>query len=176
MKRIISLVMAIAISLSVLIIPASATEIQGPVVQVIVGGDDMNDNMRAPNPPTTHHNLSDRSYVAELYDLAASKGSFTLYYFTTSTKKISLYCDLLRSGSTQKLTRKLEIRLYEKNANETSYHYLKSKNVEFTADFVTTVDFTSLNNDNFYYIRFVNNSSDDPADSLDISGKITISV
>lgn len=175
MKRFFSLALAIVISLNMLILPASAAETQSPVVQVIVGGDDMNDNMRASDPPTTHHNLSSDDYTAILDELAASKGSYTICYFTTATKKINLDYDLLRAGTTQNLNRKLEIRLYEKYAGASSYHYLKSENVEFTTDTTGTVTFDSLGNNNFYYIRFVNNSSDDPADNLDISGTITIS-
>lgn len=175
MKRFFSLALAVIISLNVLVLPASAAELQSPVVQVIVGGDDMNDNMRAPNPPTTHHNLSSKDYTAILDELAASKGSYTICYFTTATKKINLDYELLRSGTTQNLNRKLEIQLYEKYASASSYHYLKSENIEFTTDVKGTVTFDGLGNNNFYYIRFINRSSDDPADNLDISGTITIS-
>ncbi len=174
MKKLFSLALAIVISLNMLGLPASAAETKGPVDQVIVGGDDMNDNMRASSPPTVHHNLSADSYTAVLDELAASKGSYTKCYYTTATKKINLDYELLRSGTTQTLERKLEIRLYEKYANATSYHYLKSKYVNFTTDTIGTVTFDGLGVDNFYYIRFVNNSSDDPADNLDISGEIQI--
>lgn len=175
MKRLFSLMLVIVMSLNILLLPVAAAEAQSPVDQVIIGGDDLNDNVRASNPPTTHHNLSGDDYVATLDELAASKGSYTICYFTTATKKINLECSLLRSGTTQNLTRKLEIRLYEKYAGATSYHYLKSENLEFTTDVTETVTFDKLGNNNFYYIRFVNNSSDDPADNLDISGTITIS-
>ena len=157
-----------------LMFPASAAETQDPVDQIIVGGDDMNDNMRASNPPTTYHNLSSKAYTATLEELAASKGSYTKCYFTTATKKINLDYSLLRSGTTKTLDRKLEIRLYEKYAGASSYHYLKSINVEFNTDESDTKTFDKLGENNFYYIRFVNNSSDDPADNLDISGTIKI--
>lgn len=175
MKRLILLALAIVMSLNMLLLPVSAAETQSPVVQVIVGGDDRNDNVRASDPPTTHHNLSSKDYIATLDELAASKGCYTICYFTTATEEINLECNLLRSGTTQNLTRKLEIRLYEKYADANSYHYLKSKNVEFATDVTEPVTFDNLGNNNFYYIRFVNKSSDDPADNLDISGTITIS-
>ena len=175
MKRLFLMALAIVMSLNILMLPAAAAEGPSPVDQVIIGGDDLNDNVRASNPPTTHHNLSSKDYVATLDELAASKGSYTICYFTTATEEINLECDLLRSGTTQNLTRKLEIRLYEKYAGATSYHYLKSKNLEFTTDVTETVKFDNLGNNNFYYIRFVNKSYDDPADNLDISGTITIS-
>lgn len=173
MKRFFSLALAIIIGLNMLGVSVFAAETQGPVVQVIVGGDDMN-NMRASNPPTTHHNLSGGDYTAVLEELAASRGSYTICYFTTATKKINLDYELLRSGTTQTLERKLEIRLYEKYAGDNSYHYLKSKYVNFTTDVSDTVTFDGLGVNNFYYIRFVNNSSKDPADNLDISGEIRI--
>lgn len=175
MKKLISLALAIAISLSMFILPVSAAEYQGPVDQVIVGGDDMNDNTRAANPPTTHHNLSNKDYIAVLQDLAASKGSYTKCYYTTSTKQIELTCSLQRSGTTSTLTRELEIRLYERKKDETSFNYVNSQNVTFSTDVTRTVSFTNLDNDNFYYFRFVNNSSNNPADKLDISGSIVIS-
>lgn len=175
MKRLFLLALAIVMSLNIFMLPASAAENTNPVVQVIVGGDDMNDNARASNPPTKHHNLSSADYIATLDELAASKGSYTICYFTTATETINLECNLLRSGTTQNLNRELEIKLYEKYANGTSYHLLDLKTVNFTTDVTKTVTFDDLGSNNFYYIRFVNKSSEDPADNLDISGTITIS-
>lgn len=83
---------------------AFASESELPVNEVIIGGDSL--EYRAPNPPTLFYNLGGSGqYTATLIDLAANRGSYTKYYFATSTGEIYLKFDLERSGTT---TNKIE--------------------------------------------------------------------
>ena len=152
--------------------PPAVTE--GPVSEVIIGGDD--DLYRASNAPTEFKNLGGSNYyTATLIDLAAGRGSYSKYYFATGTNSIYLKCDLERSGTTTHKTRKLTIKLYEKEKASSTGVYKTSETITFTAATSTQrVKFTRLDPNKFYYVRFCNDSSTDPATSYDISGSILV--
>lgn len=128
------------------------------------------------NFPTKYLNLAGSSYTATLIDLVANRGSYTLYYFTTSTGTISAKCNLERSGTTTNKNRTLRVSLYESSNGSTWTQSGTSKSVSFSGASVTsTVTFNSLNKSKFYCLYFFNASSTNPADSYDISGKIVVS-
>lgn len=98
-KKYLSLLLAVVMIASVFSTTAFASESELPVNEVIIGGDSL--EYRAPNPPTLFYNLGGSGqYTATLIDLAANRGSYTKYYFATSTGEIYLKFDLERSGTT----------------------------------------------------------------------------
>ena len=112
-KKYLSLLLAVVMIASVFSTTAFASESELPVNEVIIGGDSL--EYRAPNPPTLFYNLGGSGqYTATLIDLAANRGSYTKYYFATSTGEIYLKFDLERSGTTTNKNRELIIYVYEK--------------------------------------------------------------
>ena len=94
-KKYLSLLLAVVMIASVFSTTAFASESELPVNEVIIGGDSL--EYRAPNPPTLFYNLGGSGqYTATLIDLAANRGSYTKYYFATSTGEIYLKFDLER--------------------------------------------------------------------------------
>lgn len=107
-KKYLSLLLAVVMIASVFSTTAFASESELPVNEVIIGGDSL--EYRAPNPPTLFYNLGGSGqYTATLIDLAANRGSYTKYYFATSTGEIYLKFDLERSGTTTNKNRELII-------------------------------------------------------------------
>ena len=105
-KKYLSLLLAVVMIASVFSTTAFASESELPVNEVIIGGDSL--EYRAPNPPTLFYNLGGSGqYTATLIDLAANRGSYTKYYFATSTGEIYLKFDLERSGTTTNKNREL---------------------------------------------------------------------
>lgn len=177
MKRFTAMLLALVMSLSVFGVTASAAESEGPVYETIIGGYDLSNQARASDAPSDYYNLSalGNYYKAELIDLASQRGSYTKYYFSTGTGKIYMKLHLLRSGTTTDTNRYLIIYLYEKdNANAEGTLY-DTRTIHYTeADVTKYSSFTGLDPNKFYYIRFYNNSSSKPKDSMDISATIEV--
>lgn len=173
-KKYVSILLALVIITGVFSTTAFATEIEGPVNEVIIGGE--NSETRASNPPTQFYNLGGNNYyTATLIDLAAARGSYTKYYFATGTGSIYLKCDLERSGTTTNKNRELIIYLYEKATATSSGSLIATRTISFTsAEYTARRTFYGLDCNKFYYIRFYNNSSTNPASSMDISGTIIV--
>lgn len=173
MKKIVSILLVFTMCFTLFCTTASASEIENPVYETIIGGEV---NTRASSAPSSFYNLGgDNNYTATLIDLAASKGSYTKYYFATSTGNIYLRCSLERSGTTTDKNRYLIIYLYEKADATSSGKLLKTETIHFkTAETTIHKSFTELDTNKFYYIRFYNNSSTDSGSSLDISGTILV--
>lgn len=177
MKRFCALLLAASMCLSLFCSSAMAVETEGPACETIVGGYDISDQARASADPSAFYNLSgdNNYYTAELIDLAASKGSYTRYYFATGTEHIYVKCDLMRSGTTTNLDRELKIHLYEKASATAVGTLIVTRTVNFSEAEVTARKiFYGLDAHKFYYIRFVNNSSTSSSSSYDISGTILI--
>lgn len=177
MKRFVATLLALVMSLSMISVTAFAAEIEGPVAETIIGGDSSVNQMRAADAPSEYYNLSKTGnyYTAELIDLASQRGSYTRYYFSTGTGKIYLKLNLLRSGTTTDKNRDLIIYLYKKDSATASGTLVDTRTVHFTDAEVTEYkSFTGLDANKFYYIRFYNNSSSKPANSMDISGTIEV--
>ncbi len=174
MKKYISMLLAIVMIAGVFSTTSFAAEIEGPVNEVIVGGE--SSETRASKPPSDFYNLGGTNqYTATLIDLAANRGSYTKYYFATSTDKIHLKCELERSGTTTNKNRELIIYLYEKNSASASGSLVATATVNFTtAEHTAWFVCNNLDSNKFYYFRFFNNSSTDPGSSMDISGSIII--
>lgn len=138
------------------------------------------DSINASYPPSTnadhYFNLSiaNNYYTATLTDLAASMGSYTSKYFSTGTGSIFLKCDLLRSGTTNPMSRQLLIKLYKRSGSSYYGTYVSQEVVNFSSDGTFRRVFFNLDPNCFYYIYFYNNSSTDPSSSRDISGSIII--
>lgn len=169
-KRFLSLGMAIVMMLSLCV-----TAFAAPCALEVPLGDNPPSSITpyASTPPTNHKNLGTATaYKATLTDLAASKSSYTLYYFSTPTGKIYLNCDLRASGTTDPLDRELDILLYDFDG-----FLIDSKTVEFN-DRISAPSsrriFANLDPDQFYYIKFRNSSGTSIRDHLDISGTILI--
>lgn len=173
MKKTLSLLLALLMCFGLINTTAFAAEIDGPVSEVIVGG--MPDT-RASNAPTQFYNLGGTNkYTATLIDLAANRGSYTLYYFATGTGSIYAKCDLERSGTTTNKERDLIIYLFEKETATSTGTLLDTATIRFNeAEVTKRCYFSGLDSNKFYYLRFYNNSSTDPGDSLDISGTIIV--
>lgn len=76
-------------------------------------------------------------------------------------------CDLKSAG--------LAHSLYKKDSATASGTLVDTRTVHFTDAEVTDYEsFTGLDANKFYYIRFYNNSSSKPANSMDISGTIVV--
>lgn len=174
LKKVFAVVMAAAMLLTCGGITAFAAEPSGPVYETIVGGDDA--NLRASTAPSSFYNLGgNNNYTATLIDLAATRGSYTMYYFATGTGKIYLKCDLVRSGTTTNTNREMKVYLYEK-ATASSAGTLKSTaTISFSsAEYTVRKSFTGLDSNKFYYLRFYNSSDTSASSSRDISGSILV--
>lgn len=177
MKRFIVLFLTLILSLSVFSVSASAAGIESPVHETIIGGSDFSEQARASIAPSEYYNLSATGnyYEAELIDLACQRGSYTKYYFSTGTGKIYMKLNLLRSGTTTDTNRYLIIYLYEKNNATATGTLVDTRTIHYTEAEVTKYSsFTGLDANKFYYIRFYNNSSSSPRDSMDISATIEV--
>lgn len=177
MKHFVATLLALVMSFNMIGVTAFAAEIEGPVSETIISGDSAVNQMRASDEPSEYYNLSKTGnyYTAELIDLASQRGSYTRYYFSTGTGKIYMKLNLLRSGTTTDKNRDLIIYLYEKDNATANGTLVNTKTVHFTDSEVTEyASFTGLDANKFYYIRFYNNSSNKPANSMDISGTIVV--
>ena len=173
MKKTLSLLLALLMCFGLFSSTGFAAGNDGPVSEVIVGG--MPDT-RASNVPNEFYNLGgSNKYTAPLIDLAAERGSYTKYYFATGTGNIYLKCALERSGTTTNKDRYLIVYLYEKENAYTIGTLKDTATIHFNeAEVTERCSFGDLDSNKFYYLRFYNNSSTDPGDSLDISGTIIV--
>lgn len=173
MKHFVGLFLALMMCLSIACIPASASEIEGPVHEIMVID---NGYARERTAPSSFYNLGGNNYyTGELIDLAATRGSYTLYYFATGTGNIYVKMNLERSGTTTGRERELQVKLYEKNSASATGALVSTKIISFdTAEATRRAVFSGLDVNKFYYIYFYNSSSDSSCSSLDISGQITI--
>ena len=154
----------------------SLADIGSPVLKTINDGYDNEIMPLDHDRPSNYWNLSGGNYTGYLIDLAATKGSFTKYYFTTGTGKIYLRCNLERSGTTTNKERTLRIELYEKEAASSYGSLVDSRTVNFESSEVSVNRiFYGLDTNKFYFIRFVNESGTTSGSSLDISGTIIFS-
>lgn len=168
MKRFASLALVLAMCFSIACVPASAAEQEGPVYEIMSVYDAQT---RAKDTPSEFYNLGgDNYYEGSLIDLAATKGSYTKYYFATGTGKIYIKMDLERSGTTTNKERSLEIRLYEKSSATATGTLFDTRTVSFnTAEATKRVVFTGLDSNKFYYVYFYNTSGNSTGSSLDVS-------
>lgn len=139
MKRHIAMLLVLVMSFSVFGVTASATEIEGPVYETIIGGDDLSSQVRAADAPSDYYNLSKAGnyYEAELIDLACQRGSYTRYYFSTGTGEIYMKLNLLRSGTTTNKNRYLIIYLFEKEDATASGELVDTATINFSKAEVT---------------------------------------
>lgn len=147
---------------------AEVGEIEGPVYEVMTVDDGIS---RSDKTPSSFYNLGgDNYYTGSLIDLAATRGSYTLYYFATGTGNIYVKMDLERSGTTTNKDRSLKIKLYEKSTALAAGTLVETKTVSFnTAEATRRVTFTGLDSNKFYYVYFYNASGSSSGSSLDIS-------
>lgn len=174
MKRIITCILALAMSFSLLCVPAFAVQENSADRESELLYMDV--VARGPYRPSEYHNLSNADYTGYLIDLAASRGSYTGKFFSTGTKEIIVDMDLERSGKSSTPERKLEVVLYEKKNLNSEGTQAATQTVEFNTITATkSVKFTGLDGNKFYYLHFKNISSTYAASSLDISATLYIS-
>lgn len=173
MKRFVSSILVLMMCLSVVCIPAAAVEQEGHVHEIMVID---NEYARADKTPSEFHNLGgDNFYTGSLTDLAATKGSYTKYYFATGTGDIYVKMNLERSGTTSNKERSLSVKLFEKRTASAGGTLVETKTVSFnTAEATRRVSFSGLDVNKFYYVYFYNGSGTSTGSSLDISCDITI--
>lgn len=173
MKKIVSLLFVFTLLLSMATTTFAAEMGSGSVSVPIIREED---SIQASSAPKDFKNLGGaNSYTATLIDLAASRSSFTKYYFATGTGKIYLKCDLERSGTTSNKDRQLTVKLYRKDKASSSGVLAQTKTINFSeAEVTKRISFTGLDCNKFYYIEFKNSSASYPSCSRDISASILV--
>ena len=177
MKRIIALFVCLVLCVGIMNVSADAAGATIDGEGKTIGPAD---SINASYPPSIdvsyYFNLSavNNYYPATLTDLAAARGSYTMKYFSTGTGSIFLKCDLLRSGTTNPMSRQLIIKLYKRTGSSYYGTYVSQEVVNFSNDGTFRRVFFDLDPNCFYYIYFYNNSSTDPSSRRDISGSIII--
>ena len=177
MKRIIALFVCLVLCVGIMnvSVDAAGATIDGEGKTIGLA-----DSINASNPPPTnvsyYFNLStvNNYYTATLTDLAAARGSYTRKFFSTGTGAIFLKCDLLRSGTTNPMSRQLIIKLYKRSGSSYYGTYVSQEVVNFDSDGTYRRVLMHLDTNCFYYLYFYNNSSSNPNSSQDISGSIII--
>lgn len=173
MKKALSLLLTLLMCVGLFSSTAFAAGNDGPVSEILVGDEP---GTRAPDVPNEFYNLGgSNSYTGKLEHLAANRGTYTKYYFATATGNLYLKCDLKLDGDVTEKDRYLVIYLYEKDAAYENGVLLDTATIHFNeAEVTKRCSFDDLDPNNFYYLRFYNNSSTDPADSLDIEGTVIV--
>lgn len=173
LSLILSVIMLFAISVNCLAVNTAAVSVKPYDGEIETYDDDI--EPRAPVEPSDHKSLVE-PYTAELIDLAATKSSITIYYFSTQTSEIHLNFDLERSGTSTIKRRTLTAHLYEKVGQDYLGSEIDSVSVSFTGtSYSCSRKFQELDPDNFYYIKFTNDSDSSQSSRADISGTIVIS-
>lgn len=171
-KQLLAFILTLCIVINVFTPTAFAADNSPLIDEVIAIGDIPNENTRVAYPPSSYRNLSAKPYGAKLEDLAAAKGSYTKFFFSTSTGEIHLDCNLERSGTTVQDGRVLEARLYKYETGQR----VATRTFVFTGPTAHyTSFFSGLDVNSHYYIYFYNASSTDVASEKAISGTITVS-
>ena len=109
-------------------------------------------------------------YYAKITDLAASKGTYTNYYFTTSSGTLKITGDLQSRGTGNIKARAYQIDLY----NTSSTAVYDSYSGEFSESGTVSCTFRNLDKSKNWYIKFRNISDSAASTSKDISGNLTI--
>ena len=173
MKRLIALFLILSLCVGIMVIPASAEESTNSGTSLSTGN---TDSVKAAGPPSIYYNLSTPNayYTAVLQDLDAAWGSYTLKYFSTGTGNIYIKCNLLRSGTTNPMSRKLTVKLYKRQTSSGYGTFVSEENIYFSSDGTYRRAFMHLDTNYFYYIYFYNSSAAYSGSNQAISGTIII--
>lgn len=170
MKKTICLLLVV-VMLTSICIPASATT--APCVEELII---VNENARTvPYVPTSYYNLSANSYTGTFLEMQIGEVGYTQRYFSTGTGELNLRFTIRSTGSTDSSTRYMKVALY-KSSNGGSWTYQTTKSIRSlsTAEISTTVSFTNLELDAFYYIKVSNSTPGDQSLDYTITGVFVI--
>lgn len=172
-KRIIGAFLGVIMSLGIAnATPAIAETVDEAIVDEVTPRD--------VNKPTKETTLP---YTANLYDLWAGKGTYTLYSFKTSTGELNLDWSLCAVRPSHG-RRSMIIDLYKKDGNSwrvVDYQYLSftdedADDFDGRDDIYTgSVSFTNLSSDEIYCMRF-NNTSSENTGSTSLHNSISKSI
>ena len=174
LKKLLATILGVAICFSLICSSASASstgEITGPIYDVL----NTNISTRGATIPTQHYNLGeDNKYTARIVDLAANRGTYTNYYFSTPTGYLYFDIDLIHSGTTTTLYRELTLEIYKLNSDY-SGTLVQTWSLHYNGLTMSAYPFFSgFDPHLFYYVLFRNTSSTNANSSMDISGTIVI--
>jgi len=124
----------------------------------------------AADTPTTYYNLDSSSYRAQIVELAAARATNTARYFSTSADGITVTYYLSSCGTAASTARTMQIRLYKRSSDTSSWVQVGSHPVSFDLYGSGIAFFYDLDPNSFYYVSFRNTSSSTPWLGLDING------
>lgn len=124
---------------------------------------------RASDIPSSSHDLP---YQATVTDLCEDCGTYTKYYFRTSTGNFTIGGNLSSSGDQNTKSRKAKIELYEVGSNTCIDSYTVP---EFTGSTTLSHTFRNMDPDKNYYFRIKNTTGWGVWKNLWISGLVDIS-
>lgn len=171
-RKIMAFIMAIAIMVPITVNASAAAGPQDamPAREVTTTSSDT-PILRAPEAPKEYMNLDTSSYTAKLRKLAATKGSYSLYYFSTSNGTIAFNGSVQAVGVTDPNSRSFTLTLYEFNTGT----FVDSVDFSFTKEAEFKHAFNGLSKNKTYYFKFVNTSNTSSSGSRDISADIVVS-
>lgn len=164
------LVGVLTLAMSVSAFAAEPEMATTPVEDEATLSEDAEDNTqsRASNVPSSSHDLP---YQATVTDLCEDCGTYTKYYFHTSTKKFTIGGTLSSSGDQNTKSRKAKIELYEVGSNTCVDSYPVP---EFTGSTTLNHTFQNLDPNKNYYFRIRNTTGWGIWKNLWISGSVDI--
>lgn len=172
MKKMFAMMLSCILTLS-LSLPAFAAEVtpaaDGSTADAPTSQGEMEITPRASNIPTSSTTLP---YTATVTNLCEGCGTYTLYYFNTTTGCLKIGGTLKSSGDKNDTSRYAEIELYEVN-NSTA---IDSYTVEqFAGSTTLSHTFRNLRSDKNYYLLIKNTTGWGIWKDLWISGDVSIS-
>lgn len=168
MKKLFSMLLVCALALS-MSVSAFAAETTPPAEEEPTAQTEMDATTRASEIPTSS---TDLPYEATVVNLCEGCGTYTKYYFNTSTGKITIGGTLTSSGDQNDKSRYAEIELYEVNKAGAVDSYTVP---QFTGSTSLSHTFKNLSSDKNYYIRIVNTTGWGGWKNLWLDGTVSIS-
>ena len=168
MKKLFSMLLVCALALS-MSVSAFAAETTPPAGEEPTAQTEMDATTRASEIPTSS---TDLPYEATVVNLCEGCGTYTKYYFNTSTGKITIGGTLTSSGDQNDKFRYAEIELYEVNKAGAVDSYTVP---QFTGSTSLSHTFKNLSSDKNYYIRIVNTTGWGGWKNLWLDGTVSIS-
>ena len=172
-KRIMALLMAIGIMASITVSASAASMEQQEIhsdAETVVTQEDT-PILRGPKPPTDFLNLDSNTYTARVKRLAATKGSYSIYNFSSSNGVIAFDGTVEASGTTNPDSRSFTIDLYEQGTGR----WVDSIEFSFSDSADFSDSFTGLSANKTYYFKITNDSNTSTWGSRDLDAELTVS-
>ena len=172
MKKVLAMMLSCILTLS-LSLPAFAAEVtpatDGSAADTPTSQGEMGITPCASDIPTSSTTLP---YTATVTNLCEGCGTYTLYYFKTTTGYLKIGGTLKSSGDKNDTSRYAKIELYEVNNDTAIDSYTVDQFVESTT---LSHTFRNLSSDKNYYILLKNTTGWGMWKDLWISGNVSIS-